>query len=169
MPRIQKLPVCHTPWLNFQYFDAIFHNTVKHYTASCTHTIVLEYDWWLSCKRQGCLGTWACFASIWQFRELVVTVVQETRTSRVMGMLYSSLVWMHKEQELCFDFFSCLWTHTATSSVINIYKNYIIQFIACCCVQDGLQRRKSSMVTIQKGITVPRHIGDIANKEMATL
>ena len=100
MPRIPKLPVCHTPRLNFQYFDAIFHNTVKHYTASCTHTIVLEYDWWLSCKRQGCLGTWACFASIWQFRELVVTVVQETRTSRVMGMLYSSLVWMHKEQEL---------------------------------------------------------------------
>ena len=110
MPRIPKLPVCHTPRLNFQYFDAIFHNTVKHYTASCTHTIVLEYDWWLSCKRQGCLGTWACFASIWQFRELVVTVVQETRTSRVMGMLYSSLVWMHKEQKLCFDCFSCLWT-----------------------------------------------------------
>ena len=122
MPRIQKLPVCHTPWLNFQYFDAIFHNTVKHYTASCTHTIVLEYDWWLSCKRQGCLGTWACFASIWQFRELVVTVVQETRTSRVMGMLYSSLVWMHKEQELCFDCFSCLWTHTAAVPVISVSK-----------------------------------------------
>ena len=129
MPRIPKLPVCHTPRLNFQYFDAIFHNTVKHYTASCTHTIVLEYDWWLSCKRQGCLGTWACFASIWQFREFVVIVVQETRTSRVMGMLYSSLVWMHKEQELCFDCFSCLWTHTATLS--NKYLQELYNIIYC--------------------------------------
>ena len=29
MPCIPKLPVCHTPWLNFQYFDAIY-LTSKH-------------------------------------------------------------------------------------------------------------------------------------------
>ena len=72
------------PWLDFQYFDAIFHNTVKHCTASCTHKFFLlqEYDWWLACKRQGRLGTWACFDSILQFRELgavvLVVNVQET-------------------------------------------------------------------------------------------
>ena len=60
------------------------------------------------------VGTWACFASILRFRELgaVETVVQETKMSGVMGMLYSKLVWMHEEQEL-YNTIYCLLLCTA--------------------------------------------------------
>ena len=88
----------------------------------------------------------------------------------VLPLFYSSgnweQWWLLCKRQGCQESWVCC---TADWSECTRNKNYIIQFIACCCVQHGLQRRKSSIVTIQKGITVPRHIGDIANKEMATL